>query len=379
MASNMEFPLRFKRQYAEPLDADTYSETIAELDDIKTRPNSYAGMLVSCREDGKVYKLGLDGEFALLAEGSGTWSIINDIQASDNTTYSSNKVTELLSSATGGGAVIDDTAVSTTTVFSSNKVSTDYALKDEIPIIENIISDDEILTNKTYSSSKIEDIVSQKTDIDDSITSATKTWSSERIMKIINSVSTVYKVDEKPTHVDNGDGTYTTTYVKNGETKNTTDLAWFYYLVDNILYQTIFIEGDELTIKNSNLSELISIDEATHHWLIDGEDTGISANAETLEPNINNSTTNYRLDIMKSDGTKKFTTDNLKGADGVLLDNIGYYGFTIEGGSLILHVNVEDASTGNADDIAPPFSLDTGCNLWYTVGGKIKYVSKEVI
>lgn len=69
MASNMEFPLRFKRQYAEPLDADAYATTIAELDDIKTRSNSYAGMLVSCQEDGNVYKLGLDGEFVVLGSG----------------------------------------------------------------------------------------------------------------------------------------------------------------------------------------------------------------------------------------------------------------------------------------------------------------------
>ena len=69
MASNMEFPLSIKRQYAEPLDADTYAKTIAELDNIKTRSNSYAGMLVSCQEDGNVYKLGLDGEFVVLGSG----------------------------------------------------------------------------------------------------------------------------------------------------------------------------------------------------------------------------------------------------------------------------------------------------------------------
>ena len=284
-----------------------------------------------------------------------------------------------LSGSETSGAMIDDNTVSTTTVFSSNKISTEYAKIDQIPILTSIINDDESTTYETYSSSKIEDIVAQRTDIDDTITAIDKTFSSDRIMKIINSASNVYKVDKKPSCVKNGDGTHTTTYVKDGETKTSNDTAWYYYIVDNILYQTIFIEGDELTIRNSNLSELISISETTHTWLIDGEDTGVSANAETLEPNINNSTVDYRLDIINSDGTKKFTTDNLKGADGVLLDNVGYYGFTIENGSLILHVNVEDSSTGNADDIAPPFSLDTGNNLWYTVGGKIKYVNKEVI
>ena len=75
MASNMEFPLSIKRQYAEPLDADTYAKTIAELDNIKTRSNSYPGMLVSCQEDGNVYKLGLDGEFVVLGVGTGGSSI----------------------------------------------------------------------------------------------------------------------------------------------------------------------------------------------------------------------------------------------------------------------------------------------------------------
>lgn len=332
-----------------PIDNRTIKNTTDERDELVYEGKVYENLKVYCKDTQKEYRW------------TGTeWEI------------SSN-------SSDTSGAVIDDSTVSTTTVFSSNKISTEYAKIDQIPTLTDIINDKEATKSETYSSSKIEEVVAQRTDIDDTITSTDKTFSSDRIMKIINSVSSVYKVDKKPSCVDNGDGTYTTTYVKDGETKTTNDMAWYYYLADNILYQTIFIEGDELTIENSNLSELISINETTHHWEIGGVDTGISAKAETLEPNINNSTVDYRLDIMKSDGTKKFTTDNLKGADGVLLDNIGYYGFTIEGGSLILHVNVEDTSTGNADDIAPPFSLDTGCNLWYTVGGKIKYVSKEVV
>ncbi len=333
-----------------PIDSRTFKETTAERDELVNEGKVYENLKVYCRDTHTEYRWA-GTEWEISSSGSGAT----------------------------GGAMIDDNTVSTTTVFSSNKVSTEYARIEQLPKLTDIINDKEATTTETYSSSKIEEVVAQRTDIDDTITSTDKTFSSDRIMKIINSVSSVYKVDEKPTCVKNGDGTCTTTYIKDGETKTTNDTAWYYYLADNILYQTIFIDGDELTIKNSNLTELISISETTHHWLIDGEDTGVSANAETLEPSINNSTVDYRLDIINSDGTKKFTTDNLKGADGVLLDNIGYFGFTIEGGSLILHVNVEDSSTGNADDIAPPFSLDTGCNLWYTIGGKIKYVSKEVV
>lgn len=333
-----------------PIDNRTLKDTTVERDELVSEGKVYENLKVYCKDTQTEYRW------------TGTeWEISST------------------GSSTTGGAMIDDNTVSTTTVFSSNKISIEYAKIDQIPVLESIINDNEVTTIKTYSSSKIEEVVAQKTDIDDTTTSTDKTFSSDRIMKIINSVSNVYKVDEKPVCVDNGDGTHTTTYIKDGETKTTNDTAWYYYIVDTILYQTIFIEGDELTIRNSSLSELIRINETTHHWEIDGEDTGINASPETLQPNIDNSTTDYRLDIMNSDGTKKFTTDNLKGADGVLLDNVGYYGFTIENGSLILHVNVEDSSTGNADDIAPPFSLDTGCNLWYTVGGKIQYVSREVI
>ena len=366
-----EYP--YKLTSPNPLDVRKKVQTIADRDALVTNLQAYESLQTYVVEEKKWYEY--NGTEWVIVGGTS----IDDTQASTTSTYSSSKIAELMSQATGGGAVIDDTTISSTTVFSSEKINTDYAKKEEIPNLTSIIVDDLPSENSTYSSNKIEEIVGQKTDIDDTVTSTTKTWSSERIIKIINSISDVYKVDEKPTCVDNGDGTYTTTYVKDGETKTTNDIAWYYYLVDGILYQTIFIEGDELSIKNSSLGELITVDETTGHWFIDGKDTGVSSKSDTLEPNINNSTTDYRLDVIGNDGTKKFTTDNLKGADGVLLDNIGYYGFTIEGSNLILHVNVENTSTGDVDDIAPPFSLDTGSNLWYTVGGKIQYVSKEVI
>ena len=85
----------------------------------------------------------------------------------------------------------------------------------------------------------------------------------------------------------------------------------------------------------------------------------------------------YKLDIKKQDGTTT-TTPNLKGADGVLLDNVGYYGFRVEDDQLMLYVNVPDASSPNVDDQAPPFSLE-GNTLYYTIGGKIKYVSKTIV
>ena len=57
-------------------------------------------------------------------------------------------------------------------------------------------------------------------------------------------------VDSKPSIVDNGDTTYTITYVKDEETKTTNDTnIWFYYPTGTGDYsQTIFISGTEVTL-----------------------------------------------------------------------------------------------------------------------------------
>ena len=78
--------------------------------------------------------------------------------------------------------------------------------------------------------------------IDDTVISGSKTWSSEKISKI--NVSDAKKVDAKPTYADG-----TITYLKDGASYNTTNAKqWFYYLDNGSLKQTIFIDGEELTI-----------------------------------------------------------------------------------------------------------------------------------
>ena len=84
-----------------------------------------------------------------------------------------------------------------------------------------------------------------------------------------------------------------------------------------------------------------------------------------------------KIKIKKQDGTVT-TTPNLKGVDGVILDNVGYYGFRVENSQLMLYVNVPDATSTDVDDQAPPFSLE-GNTLYYTVGGTIQYVNKQTI
>lgn len=86
--------------------------------------------------------------------------------------------------------------------------------------------------------------------IDDKVVSDDKTWSSEKISKI--NIKDAKKVDSKPVCTPNGDGTYTITYIKDTLTNTTTDdNQWFYYTLNDVLYQTIFIEGEEMTIQSS--------------------------------------------------------------------------------------------------------------------------------
>ena len=178
---------------------------------------------------------------------------------------------------------------------------------------------------------------------------------------------------------------YRITYKKDSveytcDAKNT----WFYYeiVVDKDTntkkwVQTLFVEGKEVTLEAGTISDVVTIDNTTKNWFINGKDTGVCAGGDSIKENENNTDTSYKLDIKKQDGTMT-TTPNLKGADGVILDNAGMFGLRVENSQLMLYVNVPDASTGDEDDIAPPFSLE-GNTLYYTVNGKIQYVSKQTI
>lgn len=209
-----------------------------------------------------------------------------------------------------------------------------------------------------------------------------------------------------------GNTQYKITYKKNSveytcDAKNT----WFYYeiVVDKDTnkkkwVQTLFVEGREVTLEAGTISDFIKIDKDTKHWLISGKDSGIVAQgiSPKITPNKDNTDTIYKLDVQYYDPDKptvdgsgnpvyeadgvtqkkgmdvKYTTDNLKGVDGVILDNAGMFGFRVENSQLMLYVNIPDSTTGDEDDIAPPFSLE-GNTLYYTVNGKIQYVSKQTI
>ena len=178
---------------------------------------------------------------------------------------------------------------------------------------------------------------------------------------------------------------YRITYKKDSveytcDAKNT----WFYYEIvvdadtnEKKWVQTLFVEGREVTLEAGTISDVVTIDNTTKNWFINGKDTGVCAGGDSIKENENNTDTSYKLDIKKQDGTMT-TTPNLKGADGVMLDTVGYYGFRVENDQLMLYVNVPDASSSDVDDQAPPFSLEGG-RLYYTIGSNIKYVNKEIV
>ena len=86
--------------------------------------------------------------------------------------------------------------------------------------------------------------------INDNIVSSSTGWSSQKVMDKLASVKSIIRVDAKPTYADG-----TITYVKDGTSYTTTDQeAWFYYVADDELYKTIFIDGVEYTKDDSSVS-----------------------------------------------------------------------------------------------------------------------------
>ena len=111
--------------------------------------------------------------------------------------------------------------------------------------LEATPTSDTHVTNKGYVDGTVESL------LDDTSTRSDRTWSSEEIAKKISkiNVADAKKVDEKPTYSSG-----TITYVKDGKSYTTTnDKQWFYYLENVSLKQTIFIDGEELTIDGASV------------------------------------------------------------------------------------------------------------------------------
>lgn len=82
---------------------------------------------------------------------------IDDTVASATTTYSSNKIDELISGA--GGAVIDDTTTALDSTWSSSKINTEVEAVETIANSKASINDTTASASTTYSSNKINSLL----------------------------------------------------------------------------------------------------------------------------------------------------------------------------------------------------------------------------
>ena len=71
-----------------------------------------------------------------------------------------------------------------------------------------------------------------------------KTYTDEQLALLEKDLA--ISCDEKPTFTDG-----TVTYIKNGVTETTDEEAWFYYMSDGKLMQTIWVDGAEFTIESA--------------------------------------------------------------------------------------------------------------------------------
>lgn len=141
---------------------------------------------------------------------------------------------------------------------------------------------------------------------------------------------------------------------------------------DQIFTKVVYTTNGWLNLGDTdiNLSEYIKIDSTSEHWILGGEDTGISAKG--ICPTIKESEENTDISVYKliiDDGKGNVNvTPNLKGQDNVFVPMHGYFSIGIENGTVYLIC--EDGAT------PPPFSLEDGY-LYYTLGGEIQYIEKE--
>ena len=88
--------------------------------------------------------------------------------------------------------------------------------------------------------------------------------------------------DKLPTCAKDSDGNYIVTYVKGGTTLTTSAAnTWFYYK-DSARedVQTIFVDGEEITIQSGTIGDVVAIDPVSKNWLINGVDTGESSKGD---------------------------------------------------------------------------------------------------
>lgn len=231
MSNGIKIDLPFTPTTPTPIDTRTVVETIAERNAIDAT-SLYEGLEVYVKEDKTKYRYnGTDWKDA----GSGGGSVIDDTQIGTNTTYSSEKIYNLVSQATGGRAVIDDTTISSATVFSSEKINADYVSKINL---EGLVSNNGFIKNtvdnlinyynktESYSKDEVNNIIGNLNKLDAQIVASLPT---ENI-----STSTIYLIEAEPTgsgiynqymHINNEWASLGSTAIDLTEYVKNTDLA----------------------------------------------------------------------------------------------------------------------------------------------------------
>lgn len=177
-------------------------------------------------------------------------------------------------------------------------------------------------------------------------------------------------VDEeyKVTYIDKSDNTSKTVPALN---------TWFYYEItdDNGTYtvQTLWVDGQELTIKTADIANVLAINEETKNWILYGQDTGICSEGKhaSITENKSNSIEDrvYKLDSTYYDGTNwvQKTSPNLYGRDSISIPQSNMFQLYVENGCLYLECDEGSDPPPLAIEI-----IDGHKCLTYTVGGTIQ-------
>ena len=182
-------------------------------------------------------------------------------------------------------------------------------------------------------------------------------------------------VDSKPTIVNNGDGTYTITYIKSGVSTTTKDSnIWFFYNTGTNTYaQTIFIEGVEVTLSMNGSIDLTDyvnkttdlasgftgneIDKTKVTTIKELDDLLAIINTH-LSKKVN--TSDIINDLLHEDINKPLSAKQGKELKRLIDDiSISITG----GGSVILKKSFENVTANTVNKFDSPLPLDNACMI----------------
>ena len=197
-----------------------------------------------------------------------------------------------------------------------------------------------------------------------------KDYTDKQINAINNAEGKV--VDSKPTMVNNGDGTYSITYIKNGVSTTTTDTnIWFFYNTGTNTYaQTIFIDGVEVTLSMNGSIDLTdyvnkTTDLASGFTGSEIDKTKVTTIKElddllaiintSLGKKVNSS--DIINDLVHEDADKPLSAKQGKELKR-LIDDIS---MGVSGGSVVIKKLFENVTANTVNKFDSPLPLDNAC------------------